>query len=324
MEGAKYAGDDGGRCPCRHRARHLQRRRTGDQRVSGVAVSWRSVRRARLALQQHRRQRRRGAGRTRIQAVRAERDDQPEGSVGPRGDRRGGGSAAAGPRGCDRRRRDGRDLRHLLSRARSVRRHERRRRIRRFAGAVQPIATGLRDGRRRLRAVADPRRLEDGATARSSAPLRRARTARSMPGLRIRSRSSARCRSRSRTPGCVASDVDVVYASANATARLDEVEARALVTLFGGSRTIVTSIKGAIGECGASGAAACVAAVLCGAAGRVPPIAGLRDADPIARPLRLADANAQAPGEIVLVNSVASGGARGQRRAADSRRRRLI
>ena len=109
--------------------------------------------------------------------------------------------------------------------------------------------------------------------------------------------------------GLRASDVDVVYASANATARLDDVEARALVALFGGSRTVVTSIKGAIGESGASGAAACVAAVLCGAEGRVPPIAGLRDADPIARPLRLAAANAEAPGEIVLVNSVASGGA---------------
>ena len=109
--------------------------------------------------------------------------------------------------------------------------------------------------------------------------------------------------------GLRASDIDVVYASANATARLDEVEARALGCLFGASRTIVTSIKGAIGESGASGAAACVAAVLCGAAGRVPPIAGLRDADPIALPLRLADANAQAPGEMVLINSVASGGA---------------
>jgi 3-oxoacyl-(acyl-carrier-protein) synthase len=104
-------------------------------------------------------------------------------------------------------------------------------------------------------------------------------------------------------------DVDVVYASANATTRLDDVEARALVSLFGGSRTVVTSIKGAIGESGASGAAACVAAVLCGAAGRVPPIAGLREADPIAGPLRLADANLEAPGEVVLVNSVASGGA---------------
>jgi hypothetical protein len=35
----------------------------------------------------------------------------------------------------------------------------------------------------------------------------------------------------------------------------------------------------------------------------------LRDADPITGPLRLADTNVEAPGEIVLVNSVASGGA---------------
>jgi 3-oxoacyl-(acyl-carrier-protein) synthase len=109
--------------------------------------------------------------------------------------------------------------------------------------------------------------------------------------------------------GLRASDVDVVYAAANATTRLDDVEARALVTLFGGTQTVVTSIKGAIGECGASGAAACVAAVLCGSVGRVPPIAGLRDVDPIADPLRLATTNLEAPGEIVLVNSVASGGA---------------
>jgi 3-oxoacyl-[acyl-carrier-protein] synthase II len=105
------------------------------------------------------------------------------------------------------------------------------------------------------------------------------------------------------------SDVNVIYASANATARLDEVEARALATLFGGSRAVVTSIKGAIGECGASGAAACVAAVLCGALGRVPPIAGMSEADPVTRPLRLAATTMESPGEIVLVNSVASGGA---------------
>jgi 3-oxoacyl-(acyl-carrier-protein) synthase len=105
------------------------------------------------------------------------------------------------------------------------------------------------------------------------------------------------------------SDVNVIYASANATARLDEVEARALATLFGGSDAVITSIKGAIGECAASGAAACVAAVLCGALGRVPPIAGLSEADPVTRPLRLAATTMESPGEIVLVNSVASGGA---------------
>ena len=103
-------------------------------------------------------------------------------------------------------------------------------------------------------------------------------------------------------------DVDVVYASANATRVLDGIEARALVTLFGGSRAIVTSIKGAIGECGASGAAACAAAILCGAAGRVPPVAGLRRPDPVTEGLRLATEAVDVPGNMVLVNSVASGG----------------
>ena len=58
-------------------------------------------------------------------------------------------------------------------------------------------------------------------------------------------------------------EVDVVYAAANSTA-LDGVEAAALQSLFGGSRAVVTSIKGALGESGAAGAAACVAALLCG------------------------------------------------------------
>ena len=70
-------------------------------------------------------------------------------------------------------------------------------------------------------------------------------------------------------------DVDVVYASANGTPQLDRVEGKALIELFGGRRTVVTSIKGALGECGASGVASCAAALLCGRAGRVPPIAGL-------------------------------------------------
>lgn len=103
------------------------------------------------------------------------------------------------------------------------------------------------------------------------------------------------------------SSVGVVYASANAT-RLDEVEAAALATLVGGAATVVTSIKGAIGEFGASGAAACVAAVACGAAGKVPPIANLRSPHPSTAPLRLATTATDVPGEIVLVNSFASGG----------------
>ena len=107
--------------------------------------------------------------------------------------------------------------------------------------------------------------------------------------------------------GLAPSDIDVVYASANATAGLDRCEARALATLFGGSRTVITAIKGAFGESGVSGALACAAAFLCG--GRVPPIAGLHRADTAAGALNLACGEVDAPGPLVLVNSVASGGA---------------
>src|SRR5204863_13811 len=66
--------------------------------------------------------------------------------------------------------------------------------------------------------------------------------------------------------GLAPDDVDVVYASANATRGLDAIEGCALATLFGGRRTVVTSVKGALGEFGASGSAACAAAFLCGRA----------------------------------------------------------
>src|SRR5687767_6382644 len=77
-------------------------------------------------------------------------------------------------------------------------------------------------------------------------------------------------------------DVNIVYASANATSALDRVEAEALEELFGSESCVITSIKGSIGESGASGSAACIAALVCGKAGRVPPIAGLSTADPAA------------------------------------------
>jgi 3-oxoacyl-[acyl-carrier-protein] synthase II len=109
--------------------------------------------------------------------------------------------------------------------------------------------------------------------------------------------------------GLSPADVSVVYASANATAIVDEVEARALTMLFGAARPVVTSIKGAIGESGAASAAACVAAILCGAVGKVPPIARLAEPDPSVASLNLARTTTDAPGEIVLVNSIASGGA---------------
>lgn len=103
-------------------------------------------------------------------------------------------------------------------------------------------------------------------------------------------------------------EVDVVYAAANSTA-LDGVEAAALRSLFGGCRAVVTSIKGALGESGAAGAAACVAALLCGRSGFVPPIAGLNHLDPACAGLRIARSAEPSPGPVVLINSVASGGA---------------
>jgi 3-oxoacyl-(acyl-carrier-protein) synthase len=104
-------------------------------------------------------------------------------------------------------------------------------------------------------------------------------------------------------------DVDVVYASANGAEVLDRVEATALRQLFGSAQPVVTSIKGAIGECGAGGAASAVAALVCGRLGLVPPIVGLRDPDDACGSLRLARTAVSAPGRNVLVNSFASGGA---------------
>ena len=104
-------------------------------------------------------------------------------------------------------------------------------------------------------------------------------------------------------------DVNVVYASANATPTLDRVEAEALADVFGSASCVVTSVKGSLGESGASGSAACIAALLCGKAGRVPPISGLAKPDAAAGTLRLAVEAMDAPGPIALVNSFASGGA---------------
>jgi 3-oxoacyl-[acyl-carrier-protein] synthase II len=109
--------------------------------------------------------------------------------------------------------------------------------------------------------------------------------------------------------GVEPADIGVVYASANASRGLDEVEARAIGELFGSPTPVITSIKGALGESGASGAAACVAAVLCGREGAVPPIAGLSRPDAAAGGLNLARSRTAAPAGLTLVNSFASGGA---------------
>ncbi len=108
--------------------------------------------------------------------------------------------------------------------------------------------------------------------------------------------------------GLSPSDVNVVYASANAT-RLDDTEARAIADVFGDSKPVVTSIKGALGESGASGSTACAAALLCGAVKQAPPIAGFGEACSVAGRLRLARERTACEGPIALINSFASGGA---------------
>jgi 3-oxoacyl-[acyl-carrier-protein] synthase II len=107
--------------------------------------------------------------------------------------------------------------------------------------------------------------------------------------------------------GVSPADISVVYASANATT-LDDVEARAIADVFQAATPVVTSVKGALGECGASGSAACAAAFVCGAVGQAPPIAHLAEPAAAAASLRLARAVTPLTGPYALVNSFASGG----------------
>jgi 3-oxoacyl-(acyl-carrier-protein) synthase len=120
-----------------------------------------------------------------------------------------------------------------------------------------------------------------------------------------------------------ADDVDVVYASANGTIDLDRCEASALRRLFGGRAVPVTSVKGALGEFSAAGAASLAAAILCSRQGLIAPTRGLdivaddcpvaavRTASPLpaSRPGRQSGSPDEQPsGPIVLINSFASGG----------------
>lgn len=107
--------------------------------------------------------------------------------------------------------------------------------------------------------------------------------------------------------GIAAEAIDLVYASANGTVALDRCEASALARVFGARGVPVSSIKGALGEFSAAGAASLAAAILCGRRGLVAPTLGLRE---IAAdcPVSATGATAPLPGPTVLVNSFASGG----------------
>lgn len=106
------------------------------------------------------------------------------------------------------------------------------------------------------------------------------------------------------TPG----EVSVVFASANGTLVLDRTEAAALRLVFGEGGVPVVSIKGALGESGASGAASLVAAILGLRQKRIPPTAGLVEVAPDC-PVDASPECRSTEGRIALVNSFGSGGA---------------
>jgi 3-oxoacyl-[acyl-carrier-protein] synthase II len=108
--------------------------------------------------------------------------------------------------------------------------------------------------------------------------------------------------------------VTLVVSCANSTRRLDAVEMARLAALFGegAGRTLVTSIKGAVGELGAAGALGAAAAVHAIATGDVPRLGALREPDP-ACTLPLATLTTPAPAggvaEVLLSGTPRGGGA---------------
>jgi 3-oxoacyl-(acyl-carrier-protein) synthase len=108
--------------------------------------------------------------------------------------------------------------------------------------------------------------------------------------------------------GVTPADVTVVFASANSTPSLDRVEAQALAQAFGPRGVPVVSLKGALGEFGASGGAALVAALVGLARGTLPPTLGFGRPDP-ACPVDVSPSARPARGHVALINGTADGGA---------------
>ncbi|AMY12301.1 3-oxoacyl-[acyl-carrier-protein] synthase 2 [Luteitalea pratensis] len=109
--------------------------------------------------------------------------------------------------------------------------------------------------------------------------------------------------------GVTPAQVGAVYAAANGSVDFDRLEAQAIAEVFGGRPVRTTSVKGAIGEGGMSGAASLVTAVLAAGRGVVAPTAGLTDPDPSCGSLGWVIATPQSlESPYVLVNSFASGG----------------
>ncbi len=103
-----------------------------------------------------------------------------------------------------------------------------------------------------------------------------------------------------------ASEIGAVFAAANGAKRLDPIEAEAIQRVFG-SEVPVASIKGAIGESGAAGAAALALGLLTMSGGELPPTCGFAEPDPACR-VRVSGDRQPVNGRLFVVNAIASGG----------------
>jgi len=104
-----------------------------------------------------------------------------------------------------------------------------------------------------------------------------------------------------------ADEIAAIVGTSNGSPTLDRQEADAIVEVFGRRSMPVSSVKGAIGESGASGAAGLVAGLLSVADGTLGPTVGFRQPDP-AFAVCVSGRPQPTSGETFLVNSVASGG----------------
>ena len=101
--------------------------------------------------------------------------------------------------------------------------------------------------------------------------------------------------------------IAAVIGTSNGSIPLDRQEAEAITEVFGSRSVPVASVKGAIGESGASGAGGLIAGLLSLVSGALVPTAGWLEPDAA---LAVCVSNRPQPtrGETFLVNSVASGG----------------
>jgi 3-oxoacyl-[acyl-carrier-protein] synthase II len=108
--------------------------------------------------------------------------------------------------------------------------------------------------------------------------------------------------------GILPDEVGAVIGTSNGSPALDRHEADAIAEVFGSRSIPVASVKGAVGESGASGAAGLIAGLLSiGAGGTLVPTAGFLHPDP-ALAVCVSSRPQPVKGDAFLVNSVASGG----------------